>query len=212
MPRKQVKQAAEAKQGRGRGRPPGGTAEKRILAGAIEAFAENGFHDCTVEAILAASGVARPTFYRAFKSKEDVFRAVVSLGLENIDQILEEAIAEADSLATGDERVEWVLRKYLNACFDSGAMVGVMNLVDDSMPDLAGMREASSQRVGLLLSRKVSDQGYTSPDPLLIEAFLAAINRVVILSYSEEKTPGARFNRAWSILQPLTAAFGSVVR
>ena len=74
------------------------------------------------------------------------------------------------------------------------------------------MREASSQRVGLLLSRKVSDQGYTSPDPLLIEAFLAAINRVVILSYSEEKTPGARFNRAWSILQPLTAAFGSVVR
>ena len=212
MPSKQAERAGKAKPARGRGRPPGGTAEKRILTGAIDAFAEFGFHDCTVESILAASGVARPTFYWSFKSKEDVFRAVVRLGLDNIDRILAEAITEADSLEPEDERVEWVLRQYLKACFDSGPMVGVMNQVDNSLPDLAQSREANSQRVGQMLSRKITDQGYSSPDPLLIAGFLAAINRVIVLSYQEEKTPGERLDRAWSILKPLVAAFGSVVR
>ena len=212
MPPKQAKTTKNTKTTRGRGRPPGGTADKRILAGAIDAFATHGFHDCTVEKILVASGVARPTFYRSFKSKEDVFTVIVRLGLDNIDRILVEAIAEADAIEEENERVEWVLRRYLKGCFDSGPMVGLMTEFDRSLPELAPLVEASSQRVGQLLSRKISDQGYTSPDPLLISGFLAAINRVVVLSYEVEKTPQKRFNRAWSVLQPLTAAFGDLIR
>ncbi len=46
---------------------------KKLLRSAIEVFAEKGFHETSVDDILAKAGIARGTFYRYFDSKRDCF-------------------------------------------------------------------------------------------------------------------------------------------
>ena len=45
---------------------------KRIIECAVQVFTERGFHHATIDEIAAASGVAKGTVYRYFKSKEDL--------------------------------------------------------------------------------------------------------------------------------------------
>ena len=54
-----------------RGRPPGTSARELELV-ALELFATQGFEETTVEAIAAAAGVSRRTFFRYFDSKAAV--------------------------------------------------------------------------------------------------------------------------------------------
>jgi TetR/AcrR family transcriptional regulator, regulator of mycofactocin system len=54
-----------------RGRPPGTSARELELI-SLRLFSEHGFEDTTVEAIAAAAGVSRRTFFRYFDSKADV--------------------------------------------------------------------------------------------------------------------------------------------
>lgn len=48
----------------------------RVLQAASEVFGRLGYVDTRVEDILKEAGISRPTFYRYFKSKDDVFDAV----------------------------------------------------------------------------------------------------------------------------------------
>ncbi|HEX9681692.1 MAG TPA: TetR/AcrR family transcriptional regulator [Acidimicrobiales bacterium] len=59
----------------------------RILSAALEAFAENGFHDTRVEHVTRRAGCSRPTFYQYFSNKDEVFLALASrLGRLMVDQ------------------------------------------------------------------------------------------------------------------------------
>jgi AcrR family transcriptional regulator len=48
---------------------------ERILSAVVQATAELGYADMSVEAIIARAGVSRRTFYEHFKNKEDAFLA-----------------------------------------------------------------------------------------------------------------------------------------
>lgn len=88
----------------------GAQTQRRILAAALEAFAEFGFHGTHVELITTKAGCSRPSFYQYFSSKDDVFWALAArLGRTMVDQ--------ADELATvtPDERGLAVLRDWLHA-------------------------------------------------------------------------------------------------
>jgi AcrR family transcriptional regulator len=69
----------------------GTNTQRRILAAALDVFAEVGFHDTRVELITEAAGCSRPSFYQYFSSKDDVFWAHASqLGramIELADQV-----------------------------------------------------------------------------------------------------------------------------
>ena len=198
---------------RGRGRPRGSsTAGRRIFTAALQVFAERGLHGSTVEEIIAVAGVSRPTFYRTFTSKEAVYDAIVERGLREVDLILASAITEADALATEDEKMDFVLRNYLQACLATGPLVEIMNQVEYERPELKATRDASRQRVGALLSDAIGTAGYAEPDPLLLEGLMAAIDRVVCLCYREHADPAERLKRAWGILEPLSASFATIVR
>jgi len=46
--------------------------KSRLIAAAFELFGESGFEQCTVDHIVARAGVGRTTFFRYFRTKEDV--------------------------------------------------------------------------------------------------------------------------------------------
>jgi len=65
---------------------------ERVVAAAFELFAADGYEATTVEAITGRAGVARRTFFRYFRSKEDVI-------FPDHEQLLAAAVARLDSLA-----------------------------------------------------------------------------------------------------------------
>lgn len=66
-------------------------AKKRIVNAAVQVFAEKGFHKTKMSDIAKKLGVSKGTIYQYFKSKEDLFKAVVQIPLE---KVREEPIAE----------------------------------------------------------------------------------------------------------------------
>ena len=65
--------------------------QRRILAAALDVFAEIGFSDARVELITEKAGCSRPAFYQYFSSKDDVFWMLAG-------QLGEEMVALADRL------------------------------------------------------------------------------------------------------------------
>jgi AcrR family transcriptional regulator len=67
---------------------------EEIVGAAIDQFSRNGFEDTTVDAIAAAAGCSRRTFYRYFGSKEDVLFYDLPAVLERLGQALDRHLAE----------------------------------------------------------------------------------------------------------------------
>lgn len=78
----------------------GDVARNMILFGATRVFATKGFRAVSVEELLEAGQVSRRTFYRFFKSKEDVALAMYTLGTSSLLEACRRAIAnETDLIA-----------------------------------------------------------------------------------------------------------------
>ena len=71
--------------------------QDRILSGALSVFKERGLDGATMDEIANASGFGKATLYYYFKSKEDVFSAILVEGWEKIWESLEPIIAENSS-------------------------------------------------------------------------------------------------------------------
>lgn len=54
---------------------------KRILKAALELIAEDGYGSCSIEAISAKSGVAKPTIYRRYSNRHEVALAALEQGM-----------------------------------------------------------------------------------------------------------------------------------
>lgn len=58
--------------------PRGTKTQRRILTAALAVFAENGYHDSSIEQITETAGCSRPTFYQYFAGKKELFRALAT--------------------------------------------------------------------------------------------------------------------------------------
>jgi AcrR family transcriptional regulator len=79
-------------------------ARNMIMFGATRVFATHGFRAVTVDDLLEAAQVARRTFYRFFKSKEDVALAMYTLGTSSLLEQCRRALASEGDLLTKLER------------------------------------------------------------------------------------------------------------
>lgn len=90
---------------RSRGRPPMteadvGKARDRILQATRQVFARQGYHDLSVEQVIAEAGVSRPTFYRYFHSVDEAVELLVSQVNQDLIQRLLAALTTATTPAT----------------------------------------------------------------------------------------------------------------
>ena len=70
--------------------------KERILSGALQVFKKHGIDGATMDEIANESGFGKATLYYYFKSKEDVFSAILEDGWRNIWESLEPIIADDD--------------------------------------------------------------------------------------------------------------------
>lgn len=91
---------------------PAVPARQRVLDAAYELFARRGIRDVGVDELIQTSGVAKATFYKHFKSKDDVVLAFLQRWYEERSAAIEQAVA-----------------RYGNR--DEGAVLTIFDLFDD---------------------------------------------------------------------------------
>ena len=73
-------------------------AQSRILHAALELFADHGVSGTSLQMIADAVGVTKAAVYHKFKTKEEIVIAVAEMELATLEDALEAAEAQADSI------------------------------------------------------------------------------------------------------------------
>jgi len=164
-----------------RGRPKGSNAQQQIIDKAGAAFVMHGYHACTVEHILAETGVSRTNFYRFFKNKEEVFEHIMREQLERLNeaQKITRQLIPAD--APAEENLQIMFESYLKACFSIGDLLSVLFQEQYTLPELRKLRELALSRFKNNITTLLKSHDMPKPDDLLLEGCLAAIDRMMLL-------------------------------
>jgi AcrR family transcriptional regulator len=130
---------------------------ERIVAIATNLFLGQGFGATSIEAVAAASGVSKRTFYHRFRDKPDLFRAVVRRLIARWTSPLE---AELDAAGPIDETLAKAARRILAAALSPEALQLYRLLIAEAQrfPELAliitEQSAASGERLGAFLGRE----------------------------------------------------------
>ena len=176
----------------------------RILRGAAAVFGKRGYGATAVEAILDAAGVSRRTFYKHFRSKEDVLRVL----FENSVAMLLAAVRDAQRMGGAPaDRIASGVEAYIRVHARAGPLARVL-LLEQFSPSspLAQQRDAAMDAFSALISEGFTRAGRTPPDPVLIHGVVAAINQIAVqmaTQYPEGEWDVERAKRA--MLQILSA-------
>lgn len=113
--------------GESRSRAAQAKAERReqILAAARDVFAKRGYHQATIDDIVAQAGVARGTFYLYFVDKRAVFSELIDSFATRITQAIHR-IAIDDPSRPVAEQVRENIRSILRTCLAERAMTKIL--------------------------------------------------------------------------------------
>jgi AcrR family transcriptional regulator len=177
--------------------------ERQILRGAAAAFARDGYGGTSVEAILEASGVSRRTFYRFFRSKEDVFCKLFDRSVALLLRTVQEAFGTGNTVG----RVERALDGYLGVHVNAGDLARVL-LLEQFRPGsvLSARREQAMTAFRELIRQQVKEVGNAEPDELVLHGVVAAINAVVVQMASEHPAGNWDVTRGKQAIRRLLSA------
>lgn len=99
------------------------SARTQLIKGAAKAFGKKGFADTSVEDICQAAHVARATFYRFFRSKDDVFESLLDQSSNLLFQSVRLAVHGA---ASPREKLEAGVETYLRSQAFAGPLAKVL--------------------------------------------------------------------------------------
>lgn len=165
---------------RGRGRPRKSASDHaaskaRVLVAARAVYAEGGEQALTVARIIAAAGIARPTFYRWFSSREALVEQLVR-GAN--DELLQRVVTAMTADSDMDGVLDHTLDAYLEWGRENGGVVASIYR-DMHQPGsiAARIRGQTVQRVIEIILQIARSDGVTV-DPLYVEAVLIGIEHI----------------------------------
>ena len=185
------------------GRPTGSNAEEVILAGAWQAFAKHGFHDCTVASILEFSGSSRTNFYRFFKNKEEVFERILGFSIGLLEREMDKAFIDAKGFSTLEEQLETITETYVNSCFAAGDILPVLFQEQHSLPRHKALREKLFKKLHKGIERLIVADGYPEPEPLLVQGVMSGVDRVVLMASLKRGSLDSKREKAIEVVRLL---------
>ena len=164
-----------------------------LIGAATRLFAERGYEDTSIEAVLRETGVSRGALYHHFASKEALFEAV----LEQVERDVAQAVV--DSVAGVTDPVQ-ALRKGTRAWLElaSDPVVRRISLID--APSVVGWEKwrGIDERHGFGLMKHaleaLAEAGHVRPElvDMLAHMLLAALVEVALLVARAEDPASAR--------------------
>jgi AcrR family transcriptional regulator len=142
-----------------------------LLSSALAVFEKKGYAATRVEDILEAAGIARRTFYRHFKSKDDVLTALYGVAMNEILAAMSIASDETDPL----RGVHRAIDVYLDYHLENAATLRVLlgQAVRSDSPLHAMRRQFRSALVKIL--SEVARSRKKDFDPLVFVALISAL-------------------------------------
>jgi AcrR family transcriptional regulator len=124
----------------------------RLLVAAREVFERDGFLAARVTDISAAAGVAHGSFYTYFKSKADVFRALVAATMDELYASLGGGGAGGDhrrhsSPADAVARIDRANRRFVAMYRQNTALMALFEQVTTFDPEVRALRQAARERM-----------------------------------------------------------------
>ncbi len=165
----------------------------RILEGAAVAFGKRGFADTSVEDILEAAGVSRPTFYKVFRNKEEAFETLAETTYLSLIQALKNAVA---SVASPSAKLEQATDAYLRWRLSSGAFGRALDTEARRRgSSAAAQRRAMMTAATAFFEEEVRKAQRTGIDPLIYVGLIAALESVGHTLLREAKVGDAEIER-----------------
>src|SRR5579864_3884283 len=96
---------------------------RRLMDAALDLFAERGYEETSVGAIVARARMSKSAFYEHFASKEHCFREV--LAAEG-GALIRDVLADASSGRDHHERLRLGITRFVRTCFERSAAARVM--------------------------------------------------------------------------------------
>jgi AcrR family transcriptional regulator len=97
--------------------------QKQILDVAVEVFSKNGYARTQVDEIANLAGLGKGTVYRYFKDKKSLFLSVADKGIENLKDLVLEAMAkEKEPL----DKIKKAIEKYLKFFEANSSLIGIL--------------------------------------------------------------------------------------
>lgn len=160
---------------RGRGRPPmtdsdAGKARDRILQATRQVFARAGYHDISVEQVIAEAGVSRPTFYRYFHSVDEAVELLVSqVNQDLIQRIMAALNSESEPAA----KVEAAVLAWRGWGEDMGEFLRpFFGELHDPRSPVGRQRQLTIGLVSAQIAEAVVLLGRVRPSPLRVAVFI----------------------------------------
>jgi AcrR family transcriptional regulator len=151
------------------------------VAAVLPIFIEKGFEGATFGQLIATMGLNPPSFYAAFRSKEQLFQRVIELYAARCASILEDALAQP----TAYEVIERLLRATAEAVTDQTRPAGCLfvqgalacsDKATDIKADLATRRTAIEPVLAERLRAAQADGDDSIPgDAAKVAVFVSAV-------------------------------------
>jgi AcrR family transcriptional regulator len=123
----------------------------RLLAAAREVFERDGFLDARVTDISAAAGVAHGSFYTYFRSKTEIFRALVAATMDELYASLGAGAYGAGPLAgrpqDAVERIDRANRSFVAMYRENTALMALFEQVTTFDPEVRALRQTARERM-----------------------------------------------------------------
>ncbi len=148
---------------------------RQLAAAAMELFATRGYAATTVDDIAAAAGVARRTFFRHFRSKEEAIFPDHDDTLERAEAVLSAAPAHENPIDTVCRGIKEVMKMYAA----SPAVSVERYKLTREVPALREREIASVARYERLFTRyllaQFDENSHNGDEPLLAEVAASAV-------------------------------------
>ena len=166
---------------------------ERLIAGIIEAVAENGYAETTIADIVGAAGLSRKTYYEIFKNKEDCFDAAYEASFGYLRQ--EIGAVEGTKKEWGlwvRARVERLLELFAT----EPDLASFFLIAPASVGDPVTLRhhEAMRELVGELIAGAPKGRGKSQGEGTREQALAGGISRLVVRPYIGD-SDAARISR-----------------
>ena len=175
----------------------------RILRAAMNVFGRLGYADTRVEDILEEAKICRPTFYRYFKSKDDVFDAVDEVVSMSFLQTWTSAVASVDGAA---QKLEKGVDAYLQWLYATGPVASVTRRHPSNPHTRITARRDEGHRMIVDVFRKETlDTLGEEFDPWLFSMLQAATEKAAELLINDGLRPGDAKRAKQSMMRILAA-------
>ncbi len=155
----------------------------RLMQAALGMFAALGYHDTSVDDIVARARMSKSAFYEQFESKEHCFREVLA---QEGGDLIHEVIAAASGGQDHRDRMRRGIRTFVVACYKRSTVARLMMVESVGLSSsVEAVRHQLEERFAHMVAEEVrlallDDEFYADQDPQVFgRAVVGAVNDAV---------------------------------